>query len=195
MIPKTMLSLIALAIIGCQVGRTDPQASPKAHLDSQAPNPDYTVYQTVLTHLSQQPSPDPNFTGAKIQVVPGFCEGDSLFYSWNKNDVPIDSELEQALRNANTKINQFNESEFSLPTVKFGEAKSFIDLDYYGSDKSPVDARCLVKFWQAGISKDGNKAVVRFFYGPTPHGAAGTYLLKRTDTGWQITASTISYYV
>lgn len=180
MLPKTTLSLIALAFIGCS--RYD------------APRPDHSVYQAVLAHVSKLPPAGPKFIGTKVLILNGFCNGDSFFYSVDNGF--IDEEREEALKTTNAKPGEFKESEFSLPTVKFEEAESFFkDVRESGYFKQDVDARCFVQFWQAGITKNGKRAVVRFYYGPSAHGAVGTYLLKLTSTGWQITASTISYYV
>lgn len=49
--------------------------------------------------------------------------------------------------------------------------------------------------WNPGFSEDGQWALVRFSFAPTPHGAIGTYILVKDDTGkWQVTTRTIHYF-
>ncbi len=45
-----------------------------------------------------------------------------------------------------------------------------------------------------GYSVDRKTAVLRFAFGPTPHGANGTYLFKRMNTGWTIAWRDYAYY-
>jgi len=52
-----------------------------------------------------------------------------------------------------------------------------------------------VQFWAPAVSADGERALVRFWLGPTAHGAIGTFCLVRcADGGWRILWSEFSYY-
>lgn len=56
-------------------------------------------------------------------------------------------------------------------------------------------ARCYVHAWLPGYSQDRRTAVLRFWIGPSPHGATGTYLLiKETDT-WTVKWQHKRYYL
>jgi hypothetical protein len=45
-----------------------------------------------------------------------------------------------------------------------------------------------------GYSKDGQTALLRFTFGPTPHGSDGFYLLRKVKGRWEIIAKRLSYY-
>jgi hypothetical protein len=44
-----------------------------------------------------------------------------------------------------------------------------------------------------GYSKDGQSAIIRFSFGPTPHGAVGYYLLKKVKGRWEIVDKELLY--
>jgi hypothetical protein len=45
-----------------------------------------------------------------------------------------------------------------------------------------------------GYSRDGQTALLRFTFGPTPHGSDGFYLLRKVKGRWEIIAKRLSYY-
>ena len=60
-------------------------------------------------------------------------------------------------------------------------------------EKHP-DWRFWVMFCLPGYSVDGNTALVRLSFGPSPHGATATYLVKRSGNTWVIEWCEIAYY-
>jgi hypothetical protein len=58
----------------------------------------------------------------------------------------------------------------------------------------PSQAQGYVSFWLPAYSEDGITALVRFGFGPTAHGACGTYLLEKKGGLWQILWRKLSYY-
>lgn len=56
------------------------------------------------------------------------------------------------------------------------------------------EAKCWVKLWPPGYTRDGRRAVVRFLFGPTSHGASATYLLQQCDGKWHIVHHSVAYY-
>lgn len=56
------------------------------------------------------------------------------------------------------------------------------------------EARAWVSLWRPGFTRDGRQAVVRFMFGPSPHGAAATYLLERRGDGWHVIHHAFSYF-
>lgn len=46
-----------------------------------------------------------------------------------------------------------------------------------------------------GYSKDRSKAILRFWFGPTPHGAAGTYLVERRKGSWVVLWRDFAHYL
>jgi hypothetical protein len=57
------------------------------------------------------------------------------------------------------------------------------------------DAKCSITLWPPGYTRDGRRAVVRFLFGPTPHGASAIYLLELRDGLWHVVRHSVSYYV
>jgi hypothetical protein len=56
------------------------------------------------------------------------------------------------------------------------------------------NAQACVFLWLPGYSRDKSQAVVRFTFGPTPHGATATYLLQKEEGKWKIRNFRIAYY-
>lgn len=191
MTARCTLVLAVLLGAGCQLKNTQPVTAEP--IQPEAANGALNVYQLVIADLLIRESPDSHFVGTKIWVSPDFCEGDSLSLSWG-NDFKVDEELVETLKTANVEAGAFPQDELAGSEVRITEIESFHDLHYYGEGSKPVDAKCLVQFWRAGFTVDGTRAIVRFRYGPSFHGAAGTYILERTEAGWRITASKISFY-
>jgi hypothetical protein len=57
------------------------------------------------------------------------------------------------------------------------------------------DAKCHISLWPTGFTRDGKRAIVRFLFGPTPHGASAVYLLERRGRQWHVVEHNVSYYV
>jgi hypothetical protein len=56
------------------------------------------------------------------------------------------------------------------------------------------DAIAYVRVWLPGYSEDGRTAVVRFMFGPEPHGATGSYMLVKEGDGWKVKWRFFLYY-
>lgn len=182
---KVKLAIVFLATLlsGCQ------SADVSSPLTSES-----SVYDVVIDDLTRIKPADARFVGRNILVSPTTCEGDVLVHSWG-DETAIPNELQSALRDANVEASPIEKPHITHPLAKIQEIESFRDLYYYGKDKQDVDASCVIQFWKAEFSDGDQRAVVRFSYGPTPHGAAGTYTLEWTEQGWKIIESTISYYL
>ena len=61
------------------------------------------------------------------------------------------------------------------------------------SSKYP-EARCWVRFWRPGYSRDGTGALVPFTLEPLDHGGGGVYFLRKTSAGWEIGWWKFVYY-
>ena len=57
-----------------------------------------------------------------------------------------------------------------------------------------AQARPYVSFWLPAYSEDGITALVRFGFGPTAHGACGTYFLEKKGSAWKVLWRKLSYY-
>jgi hypothetical protein len=60
-------------------------------------------------------------------------------------------------------------------------------------EKHP-DASAWVWFWLPAYSSDGRQVLVRFSFGPTAHGACGTYVLEKKSGRWTVTWRKLSFY-
>ncbi|MHA3774895.1 hypothetical protein ACXR0O_25530 [Verrucomicrobiota bacterium sgz303538] len=60
--------------------------------------------------------------------------------------------------------------------------------------KHHPDVKASITLWPPGFSKDGKRVLVRFLFGPTPHGASAVYLLESKDGLWHVVHYKISYY-
>lgn len=97
-----------------------------------------------------------------------------------------------------------NHQEISIEDTKFGDSRILLvnpglvfgenqqrDAYTYLRSKS---AKCYVSTYLPGYSTDGTKAFLRFGFGPTPHGAAGTMLLKKLNGKWSVEWRDFAYY-
>ena len=57
-----------------------------------------------------------------------------------------------------------------------------------------IAARAYVRLALPGYTPQRTTAVVRFSFGPTPHGASGTYFLTKRQGKWEIAWRHFSYY-
>ncbi len=184
---RPTIFLFIVLLVGCQTkNAVQVSSNPEESVES--------LYQLIVSDLAHKRSTNPRFVGTEVWVAPHFNLGDSLFYSWG-DEIEVDKDLIESLRRASAETSEFPDAEQFGPDARVIEIESFHDLHYYQAGSKPVAAKCLVQFWRPGYSGDGKRALVRFYYGPSPHGAAGTYVLHYVDNGWRIVASTISYYL
>ena len=61
-------------------------------------------------------------------------------------------------------------------------------------EKSFPGAKAYAGFWLPAYSEDRATALVRFGFGPTPHGACGTYFLEKKGGSWKILWSKLSFF-
>jgi hypothetical protein len=106
----------------------------------------------------------------------------------------VPKDLAEGLRQRNAKT-------VLLDDLKFGSAVLVGDfkdgppvLDGAGAPKKYAAAKAYADVWLPVYSKDGRTAVVRFWFGPTAHGATATYLLSKKDGTWTVTKWGFAYY-
>jgi hypothetical protein len=61
-------------------------------------------------------------------------------------------------------------------------------------EKKYPDARGYISFWLPSYSRDGTMVLVRFGFGPTAHGACGTYILEKVGDTWRVKWRYLAYY-
>jgi hypothetical protein len=57
---------------------------------------------------------------------------------------------------------------------------------FAGAVHPAPEARAWVQVYLPGYSPERDRAVLRFAFGPTPHGAAGTYYLRKQEGVWRV---------
>ncbi|GAB5517059.1 hypothetical protein [Rhodopirellula baltica] len=183
MITKPTVLILMFLLAGCG-GETK---------ESSVATPIDPLYELIVSDLAKGEPPVLAFVGTQVWINPDFCNGDSLFYRWG-TEIEMDDELVEALQRASEQTSPFPVHGDFGPDGRVTEIASFHEDFYYQDDNTQVDAKCMIQFWRPGYTPDGRRAVVRFYYGPSPHGAVGTYVLQHTEGGWEIVASKIDYY-
>lgn len=61
--------------------------------------------------------------------------------------------------------------------------------------KEPETIKAWVQPFLPGYSKQRDQAVLRFWFGPTPHGASGTYFLVKRAGKWRVQWRDFAFYV
>ena len=89
-----------------------------------------------------------------------------------------------------------NASEISLTDCKFSDPKIvLVDPKKFDRRFTSRDRRNWIMIMLPGYSADGNRAVLRFAFGPTSHGAAGTYYLVKRNGKWTVGWRKFAHYV
>ena len=106
----------------------------------------------------------------------------------------IDLSMRKDLIRRNTTTITLSKGDFSNPRVKL-QPKEAVASGFAGFDFEKSDARGYASIYLPGYSSDGARAVLRFWFGPTPHGAAGTYLLEKKNGKWRVVWRDFAHYV
>jgi len=197
----TTVLLISLA---CQAEGSPPAPKSQSSEDPKS-SLDATLINLVIKDFATQPI-WPNDPGAKKRLIvvdletdgpSGMLSDDQILSDTRKEGWQLNSELLSNLRLRNSDKKPLRGISVGRNVVNENLSKLPNGLDWPTSlEKKHPNAKAWVNFWLPGYSKDGTRAVVRFWFGETPHGAIGTYLLIKTKTGhWRVAGSTFSYYL
>jgi hypothetical protein len=189
---------LALAVVVANDGKTaEPGKEP-------VPGEDAAVIEAALKDLAAQKDlPPVSRSSKRLMLLHVETYGPAKF--WLSDDQlradlgpqgwAIPADLLADLRRRNTK-------EVSLREVKFGKNVALVDLDklpphWLEKDvaKQYAEARGYAVAWLPGYSKDRTRTVVRFWYGPTAHGATGTFLLTKEEGAWKVTKRAFAFYL
>lgn len=152
------------------------------------------VFEVVVSDLVTKDAINAKFVGSKAMVVSRWNEGDSLFYSLDDYAVMLSSEMLEALQNGSESKDPFPATEVFGPHATLTSEGPCYYLDYFGDDVEPVQAKCYVRFWRPGYTKDRKHAIVRAWYGPKSHDCVLTYVLADSEVGWKILVSYLCEY-
>ena len=199
----SVIALIAILIaVYCWVFRAELLVVEPAAPPRQA-STDYDLFDIVLLELIE----NSDFFGegalsrgaGKSQIVFGdtTLPGPSEFrwplkYWMTERNVPLDLAEELLRRNPSKKRFVLPNYQPSSPNILVRDLTR-VDEDIGFLTQFP-DARGYVKAFLPAYSPDGRSALVVFFFGPTPHGAAGLYFLRKTNGRWRIVERRIGYF-
>jgi hypothetical protein len=173
--------------------------------ENKAADDDAKTITAAIEHFSNQ-KVEWAFTGReykkviaidKVSLGPAliYLSDDQLSADLRDEKWEIPNELRENMRQRNARV-------VSLSNLKFGKAVLVADLGNISPDldakelaKPLGEAKAYAHVWLPGYSKSGSTAVVRFFFGPTSHGATATYLLSKTDGVWKVMKWAFAYYV
>ncbi|MCC7230968.1 MAG: ankyrin repeat domain-containing protein [Fimbriimonadaceae bacterium] len=105
----------------------------------------------------------------------------------------IDLTMRKDLIRRNTGPTSLAKSDITNPRIKLKPKKS-VARGFGAFDFEKSDARGYASVYLPGYSSDGSRAVLRFWFGPTPHGAAGTYLLEKKNGRWRVVWRDFAHY-
>ena len=115
-------------------------------------------------------------------------------------DVDTETEKWTVPAEAAENLRRRNAKEVSLRDLKFGNGIQFLDakkddlaLLLLKGDQYK-DVKAYVFMWLPGYTRDGATAVVRFSFGPSPHGSTATYLLVKVDGAWKVKKYSFAHY-
>ena len=209
--------VLHLVLLGCT---TPPSAEPDQLRSTQAGRADtgvtnaeptvsvtdYELIELVLVDVMDfdEFHPYAGHDGKRSQIVldsttcgsSGFLSDDQLNGEVSPDeDRPIPADISADLRRRNPK-QAFSLSGFkpTNPKILVADLSDLNLVRWSDFENKFTDARGYVKVWVSGYSKDGNTAVVRASFGPTPHGATLTYMLVKKDGHWTVKWRKTAYY-
>ena len=99
-------------------------------------------------------------------------------------------------RNAGAvKLPAFPMEEHGLVSLNLDEAISKRFLRFGKLKEVHPQAFAFVQLWLPGYDAEGDRALVRFHFGPTSHGATATYFVVKRGEAWAIEWRNFSYYL
>jgi hypothetical protein len=107
------------------------------------------------------------------------------------NDISL--EMRESLSVRNPEPLSLKSVQFTSPHILIRDVKS--TRGGLGLDRLPPTARTWLQVYLPGYSNSRDKAVLRFWFGPSSHGAAGTYFLTKVNGIWKVKWRNFAYFV
>lgn len=184
-----------------------PPTSPPAKVqitprDQKLSSEDIQVLELALTDLCTYRGKDiflPRDKGTNLIVA----NTTRIYNGYDDNQLNADLENAQALEITlamREQLAQRNVTSVSIaswkpssPALQLRDQKSLTDIFGRFGEKEAT-ARAWVSLSLPAYEALREKAVLRFSFGPTPHGASGTYFLTKRQGKWEIAWRRFSYY-
>ena len=174
--------------------------------DKQITQQDSLVMETVLLDLlgNEEFFTDMSlYGGAENKIIlDAKTGGDSFYLRQNQIEGELDEgqvisqDLGDELRRRNevgVPLEGFTPDDPSILVRDLSALPDGTDFSEAFGKKFP-NAKAWVEAWLPAYSKDGTTALVRFWFGPTPHGAAGTYMLIKEDGRWKVLWRSLAFF-
>jgi hypothetical protein len=191
-----------LALVACASGPPC-VAAPEA-----ATATDYAVLEAVLSDLvaSREPRLVTNRHKARTHIVlnvqtvekSGMLSEDQLEAEFRNEaqkviPTPVREDLRRRNRSGGISLMAFAPGNRNIVPGELANLRTRGRLSTAFERTFPT-ARAYVETWLPGYSADGRNAVLRFWIGPSAHGATGTYLLTRDNGKWKVRWRKFSFY-
>jgi hypothetical protein len=132
---------------------------------------------------------DTTTVGHSFYISQGQLDGEA----YRDEEHAVSIELGDDLRKRNPK-EPISLAGYKSPSLKIVVKKTAVPAFGEEISEDGAKAKHYVTAWLPGYSKDGNTAVFRATFGPTPHGATLTYKLAKKDGKWTIIWRKVSFY-
>lgn len=193
--------MIAIAVVAVILGgyfwlTREPAVELRLPTQSPRVNVDHEILEIVLSDLLEDKRFNHFGEGEKKRLILDARSEEGVFMElrdWHElkkslEDEGIDPEI----------IDDFNDRNprkvrFDLTGYKPANLGIIVrDLESIGLRR--FDMPPWVQTWLPAYSKDGRVALLRFWFGPSPHGSGGFYLLKKANGRWEILGKALFHY-
>jgi hypothetical protein len=205
----SVVCLIFLILIGC--GQASSDTSKKKpptsfnRLATSAVSEDYSVIEAALSHFSalKEIGTYGNSRGADLIILQDKTPEKSGMLAVSQMSNDLDSKNKTIPTELGSNLRKRNVKSVSLIGMKKRHKKVVVDdLDKYPDgykfwdaiQKQHPRAKAWAQTWLPGYSKDAKQAVIRFWFGPTAHGATATYLLVKQNHQWKVKWHSLAFY-
>jgi hypothetical protein len=202
-----LTALILMALLGCNRPAVTTVSAPIVSVPTapfqETAEDDKAVFSAVLTHFAKQEvSGNASIEGVKKVIVvdsnsegsSGYLSEDQLNAEFHEGEWKLPAELHFRLRDRNSQAASVTDLVHGKNIVVDDLSKLLKDPFSDAFDKKYPQAIGYVFLNLPAYSQDGTQAVVRFSFGPTPHGATATYLLVKEKGNWIVKHHKMVYY-
>jgi len=191
-----LLLIVALLLVGCA-----PVPVSQIEVGENRRSRDEQVMDAVLKHFLKDDGQDLKFVssdGDQVVLHIRNPEKNGILDQTEGDirDRKLDAELLAGLKERNTGVN-YDSSLFSFKDFRLDPRVVIADVEGMTAKFHHVHRRAKAHFtaFAPGYSRDGSRAVVRAWIGPSPHGATITYRLDLRDGVWQVAWRELAIYV
>jgi hypothetical protein len=199
-----LTGLVASAILAAVPGHCTEltQDGPTEGEKQAARDDDHRIIEVVLLDLIDFEEAHTFGRGKKTTIVLGEETAGSPFYlsdgqldgeAHDEKKYLVPADIREDLRRRNPKepvsMRGFKPSSSTILV------RDLRGLTGYGEfERKYPDSAGYVEAWLPGYSKDGQTAILRASFGPTPHGATTTYMLAWKNGRWTVVWRKVAYY-